>query len=50
MEAARHLGAEVLWLAATGAVAFFFWKTVLTIEVAAALITLTLMQVERRFR
>ena len=46
----RSLGAEILWLGGAGAAAFYFWKTVLAIEVVAALITITLMEVERRFR
>lgn len=50
MSLLRNLGSELLWLAAAGVFAAFFWKVALGVEVVAALITITLMEVERRFR
>ena len=50
MSNARHVTAELLWLAAAGAAAWTFPKTFIAIQVVAAAITLTMMQVERHFR
>jgi hypothetical protein len=47
---ARHFAAEMLWLAGLGAALWILPRSILAIEIVAAAITLTLMQVERRFR
>jgi len=47
---ARHFAAELLWLAAAGCAAWALPRTFLGIQLVAAAITVTLMQVERHFR
>lgn len=50
MSALRHVCVECLWLAAAGLALWCFPKTFVTVQIVAAAITITLMQVERHFR
>lgn len=50
MSSLRDIAAELAFLTAAGALLWFFPKTIITIQVVALAITLSLMQVERHFR